>query len=174
MCEPRCYLLSVVDVPERSVLGSLSDPGIFQGPGETVAFLPAAAAAAAPPPVVLLLRLSPRLRSSSASSLLFPLVCGSLEPLGDSLDSLSLDLPLVLLDDLGSPLGPSLPASPSAAGCTLCPLWVDLPPSFLPLVLLPWPMGSGLSSSAFWGLFGRSVLLSRAAAGSRGTSRGGR
>lgn len=36
------YLLTV-DVPDRSVLGSLSDPGIFQGPGDTVAFLPAMA-----------------------------------------------------------------------------------------------------------------------------------
>lgn len=31
-----------MDVPERRVLGSLSEPGIFQGPGDTVAFLPAA------------------------------------------------------------------------------------------------------------------------------------
>lgn len=37
---PHCYLLRV-DVPVRSVLGSLSDPGIFHGPGETVVFLPA-------------------------------------------------------------------------------------------------------------------------------------
>lgn len=37
----RCYLL-IVEVAERRVLGSLSVPGIFQGPGDTVAFLPAA------------------------------------------------------------------------------------------------------------------------------------
>lgn len=30
----------MVDVAERKVLGSLSEPGIFQGPGDTVAFLP--------------------------------------------------------------------------------------------------------------------------------------
>ncbi len=35
----RCYLL-MVEVAERRVLGSLSEPGIFQGPGDTVAFLP--------------------------------------------------------------------------------------------------------------------------------------
>jgi len=35
----RCYLL-MVEVAERRVLGSLSVPGIFQGPGDTVAFLP--------------------------------------------------------------------------------------------------------------------------------------
>ena len=34
-----CYLLTVED-PERRVLGNLSEPGIFQGPGETVAFRP--------------------------------------------------------------------------------------------------------------------------------------
>lgn len=204
LLEPPCYLLSV-DVPVRSVLGSLSDPGIFQGPGETVAFLPAAL------PAVLLLgrlgRFSPRPLSGSlglvllssestccccpppyrsTSVTLFPLVCGSLELLVDSVDSLSspvllsLDIPLVPLEGLGSPLCPSLPTSPSVVGWTLCPTWVDLPPSFLALplppveaALLPWPIGSGLSSSAFWGLFERSVLLSRAT-GSRGTSRGGR
>lgn len=184
----------------RSVLGSLSDPGIFQGPGETVTFLPAAM-----PLLVLLLgrlgRLSPWTLSGSlclgllgsgsscfpplqrsASSLLFPLVCRSLELLGEWVDSLvspvflSLDLPLVLLEGLGSPICPSLPPSPSAAGCIRCPLWVDLPPSFLALplppvvaTLLPWLVGSGFSSSAFWGLLERSVLLSRAT-GSRGTS----
>lgn len=115
-----------------------------------------------------------------------------MEPLGDWVVSLfppgkllspvflSLDLPLVLLEGLCSPLCPSLPPSPSVVGCTLCPLWVDLPPSFfaLPLppvvaTLLPWLIGSGFSSSDFWGLFERSVLLSRVT-GSRGTSRGGR
>lgn len=35
----RCYLL-MVEVAERRVLGSLSEPGIFQGPGDTVTFLP--------------------------------------------------------------------------------------------------------------------------------------
>lgn len=35
----RCYLL-MVEVAERRVLGSLSEPGIFQGPGDTVVFLP--------------------------------------------------------------------------------------------------------------------------------------
>lgn len=67
LLEPRCYLLSV-DVPVRSVLGSLSDPGIFQGPGETVVFLPAAL-------LVLLLgrlgRLSPRPLSGSLGLGLF-------------------------------------------------------------------------------------------------------
>lgn len=89
---------------------------------------------------------------------------------------LSLDLPLVLLEGLGSPICPSLPPSPSGVGCILRPLWVDLPPSFLalllPLVLaalLAWLMGSVFSSSAFWGLFEHSVLLSRAT-GSRWTS----
>lgn len=169
---PGGYLLRV-EVPVRSVLGSLSEPGIFQGPGETVAFLPAA----------LLLfwgrlgRLSPRLLSDSpcctppyrsTSPLLVPLVCGSC---GDSVDSLwrflSLDLPLVLLEGLGSPL-----PSPSVVCGPLGPLWVDLPPSFLALLLplLPWLVRSWLGSSAFWGLFGRSVLPT----GSRGTSRGDR
>lgn len=206
--EPRCYLLSV-DAPVRRVLGSLSDPGIFQGPGETVVFLPAAAAAAAALLLVILWgrlgRLSPRPRSGSlvlgwmgsespccscppppmwrsASSLLLPLACGSRGLLGDRVDSLltplfrSLDLPLLLLEVLAS----SLPPSPSEAGCTLCPLWVDLPPSLLALplppaegALLPWPVGSGLSSSGFWGLLERSFLPSPAAR-SRGTSRGGR
>lgn len=31
----------MVEVAERRLLGSLSEPGIFQGPGDTVAFLPA-------------------------------------------------------------------------------------------------------------------------------------
>lgn len=99
LLELRGYLLSV-DVPVRRVLGSLSDPGIFQGPGETVAFLPAAMLLL----LVLLLgrlgRLSPWPLSSSlgllcssspclvalqrsSSSLLFPLVCGSFELLGE-------------------------------------------------------------------------------------------
>lgn len=102
LLELRGYLLRV-DVPVRRVLGSLSDPGIFQGPGETVAFLPAAMLLLL---LVLLLgrlgRLSPWPLSSSlglgllcssspcfvalqrsSSSLLFPLVCGSLELLGE-------------------------------------------------------------------------------------------
>lgn len=200
----RGYLLRV-EVPVRRVLGSLSDPGIFQGPGETVAFLPAAMLLL----LVLLLgrlgQLSPWPLSSSlglgllcssspcfaplqrsTSSLLFPLMCGSLELLGEWVDSLlslvflSLDLPLLLLEGLGSLLCPSLPPSPSGVGCILRPLWVDLPPSFLALLLplvaaalLAWPIGSGFSSSAFWGLFECSVLLSRAT-GSRWTSWGGR
>lgn len=211
MVGPQCYLLNV-DVPERSVLGSLSDPGIFQGPGETVAFLPPAL------PLLLLGwlgRLSPRPLSSSLglgllcsgsiccppplrspSSLLLPLefVCGSLEPLGDWVDSLfplgmllspaflSLDLPLELLEALGSLVCSSLPPSPSVLGCPLCPLplWVDLPPSFLALplplgigTLLPWPIRSGFSSSTVRGLWERSVRLSRTT-GSCGTSRGSR
>lgn len=80
---------------------------------------------------------------------------------------LSLDLPLVPLEGLGS-----LPASLSAVGWTLCTLWVDLPPSFL-VALLPWLFRSGFSSSGFWGLLGRSFLPSPAMR-SRGTSRGRR
>lgn len=197
----RCYLLSV-DWPVRSVLGSLSDPGIFHGPGETVAFLPAVL-------LVLLLgrlsRLSPRPLSTSldlgllcsgstcwpalcrsTSSLLLPLACGGMEATGGRLDSLlspgclSLDLPLVLLEGLGSPLCPSWPPSPSVVGCILWPLWVDLPPSFLALplptavaALLPWLFRSGLSSSGLRGLMERSFLPSPATS-SRGTSRGER
>ena len=141
---------------ERSVLGSLSDPGIFQGPGETVTFVPGPL----PPLLVLLLvwqdRLSPWLLSGSlvqgfswanspccaallsgwllplwAPPLLpFELMCEGLEPLGDWVSSLfplrwllspaflSLDLPLELLEGLGSPgCSPPLPPSPpSVAG----------------------------------------------------------
>lgn len=47
-----CYLLTV-EGPGRNELGSLSDPGIFQGPGDTVAFL--LAAPLTPPPVLVFL-----------------------------------------------------------------------------------------------------------------------
>lgn len=165
--DPPGYLLSA-DVPARRALGSLSDPGIFHGPGETVVFLPAE----------LLLpggasRLSPGPRSGSlalgaTSSLLFPLVCGSRAPPSPGPSAvLSLDRPLQLLEGLAS----SLPPSPSAPAWTLRPLSVDLPPSLA--ALLPWLLGSRFHSSAFWGLLERSFLPSPATR-SRATSRGGR
>lgn len=83
-----CYLLSEAEAPGRSALGSLSEPGIFHGPGETVAFLPAAAVM--PPPF--LDRLSHRSGSlslglpslqHSAASLSVPLECWIMELLGE-------------------------------------------------------------------------------------------
>lgn len=178
----------------RRPLGSLSEPGIFQGPGETVLFLPAA-------PLVLmgrLGRLSPRPASlvrgcvysaspccllpllwRSASSLPLPFACRSegAEP-GERAASLSADL--LLLGGRGSA---SATPSPSAAPCfALWLLRVDQPQSLLALplpphegALLPWLPASGLGSSGdFWGLLERSFLPSPLPAAAGGTSRGGR
>lgn len=153
----------MVDEAERRLLGSLSDPGIFHGPGDTVAFLLAMLL------VFLDVFLSPVPLSCSRA---WPLTCctiptpstapplTSVSPRRDlgrsrfrSLDRLLLDSAFVSSERFWCPLFPPallrLALLPSR--CRFCPL-LDPAPAFS-AALRPWRQlsGASVSISGMWG-----------------------